>query len=353
MKKYLAVLVSAVMVIAAITGCSPKTNNNSQPEADRQKTEAAGNAGDNADTTTAASSQVSWPTKPINLVISMSAGGDGDTLTRLLAVELEQELGVTIAVTNVAGGNGSVAMDQFINDAPTDGTTFLVNNTAAFSANQANGLVDYGYEVCDPVAVFAKHSGEMIWVQNSSPFQTIDELIEASKEKPDSIKFGVSMGGSVYAAAVMMQNAGAQVALVDAGDGSERIVSLLGGHVDACIAGYGIGKEYIESGDLRPLCTLMGERSAALPDVPTAEESGVEGLVINNLFLIVAPKGTDPAIVERFNEAIMKVVSENEKLKSGITNYSGQPAYALSVADTVAELEKQKQQFMNISDLLK
>lgn len=294
-----------------------------------------------------------WPGKNINLIVSMSAGGDGDTLTRLLAVELEKELGATVVITNVEGGNGSVAMDQFVNGAPNDGSTFLVNNTAALSANEANGLVDYGYDVTDPVGIFAKHSGEMIWVQGSSPYQTMEELVTASKENPGKIKFGVSMGGSVYAAAVMLQKAGAEVSLVDAGDGSERIISLLGGHVDACIGGYGIGKEYIESGDLRPLCTLMGSRSAALPDVPTAEEAGVDGLVINNLFLILAPKGTDPAIIEKFNEAIRNVTENSKEYQEAVTNYSGQPAYALSVEDTIKELDTQREQFLGISELLK
>lgn len=294
-----------------------------------------------------------WPGENVNLVVSMSAGGDGDTLTRLLAVELEKELGTTVVITNVAGGNGSVAMDQFVNDAPTDGSTFLINNTAALSANEATGLVDYGYDVTDPVGIFAKHSGEMIWVQASSPYQTLEDLVEASKEKPGQIKLGISMGGSVYAAAVMLQQAGAEVSMVDAGDGSERIISLLGGHIDACIGGYGIGKEYIESGDLRPLCTLMGARSAALPDVPTAEEAGVEGLVINNLFVVLAPKGTDPAIIEKFNTAIRNVTENNVEYQEAVTNYSGQPSYALNVEDTIKELDTQREQFMAISEYLK
>ena len=123
--------------------------------------------------------------------------------------------------------------------------------------------------------------------------------------------------------------------------------------MDCCIAGYGIGKEYIESGDLRPLCTLMGSRSAALPDVPTAEEAGVDGLVVNNLFVLLAPKGTDPAIIEKLNAAIMNVTEENEAYAQAVTDYSGQDAYAVSIADTIQVLDDTRSQFMAISDLLK
>lgn len=350
-RKMLSLLV-LISVLMSTGGCGTKPETKSAGETDMGETTVAA-AGQADETGAESGTNTDWPKKTINLVISMSPGGDGDTLTRLLAVELEKELGVSVAITNVAGGNGSVAMDQFVNDAPNDGTTFLVNNTAALSANQATGLTDYDYTVCDPVGVFAKHSGELLWVQASSPYQSMEDLISDSKKNPGKIKFGVSMGGSVYAAAVMLQNAGAEVSLVDAGDGAERIVSLLGGQVDLCSAGYGIGKEYIDSGDLRPLCTLMGSRSAALPDVPTAEESGVEGLVINNLFLILAPKGTDPAIIQKFNSAIQKVTADQKEYGEAVTQYSGQPAYALNVEDTIAELEKQRKQFMAISDSLK
>lgn len=294
----------------------------------------------------------SWPSKPVNIVITSSAGGDGDYLMRLLGTYLEKELGQSLVITNLAGGNGSIGMDDLMNH-EADGYTFYVNNTCALSANQANGLVDYDWTVSDPVGVFAKHSGEMVWVRSDSPYKTMDELVEATKKNPGKLTIGVSMGGSVYAAAMMLQKAGAAFSLIDASDGSERIISVLGKQVDASIAGYGIGKEYIESGDLRPLCTLMGSRSAALPDVPTAEEAGVEGLVINNLFLLLAPKGTNPAIIEKLNNAIMKITTENQEYRAAVTKYSGQDAYALSVNDTIKVLNTTKAQFMAISDLLK
>lgn len=213
-------------------------------------------------------------------------------------------------------------------------------------------MVDYGYDVTDPVAVYAKHSGEMIWVKSDSPYQTLEDLINASKENPGKITLGISMGGAVYAAGIMLQESGAQFSLVDAGDGAERIVSVLGGHVDAAIAGYGIGKEYIESGDLRPLCTLMSSRSAAEPNIPTAIEAGVSNLAVDHLFVILAPKGTDPSIIEKLNTAIMKITEQDQEYGDAIINYSGQEAFAMSVTDTIAQLKTQREKFMALSDLL-
>lgn len=344
MKKLFCLVLSVLFAVSLFAGCASE-----QPAATTAPAAAAQPSGTEVPTEDAAAG---WPEKPVNIVITSSAGGDGDYLMRLLAVELEKELGTTLVLTNVTGGNGSVGMDELMSADP-DGYTFYVNNTCALSANEANGLVDYDYTVSDPVGVFAKHSGEMVWVRADSPYQTMEDLVNATKENPGKITMGVSMGGSVYAAAMMLQKAGAQLSLVDASDGSERIIALLGKRVDCCIAGYGIGKEYIESGDLRPLCTLMGSRSAALPDVPTAEEAGVEGLVINNLFVLLAPKGTDSAVIEKLNAAIMKITAENQEYAQAVTDYSGQNAYALSVADTIQVLDDTRSQFMAISDLLK
>ena len=354
MKKVLCLVLSVLLLTAMLAGCA-STEQSTAPSAasENTKTEAAVSEETQAEESAASDEEATaWPEKPVNIVITSSAGGDGDYLMRLLAVELEKELGTTLVLTNVTGGNGSVGMDELMSADP-DGYTFYVNNTCALSANEANGLVDYDYTVSDPVGVFAKHSGEMIWVRADSPYQTMEDLVNATKENPGKITMGVSMGGSVYAAAMMLQKAGAELSLVDASDGSERIIALLGKQVDCCIAGYGIGKEYIESGDLRPLCTLMGSRSAALPDVPTAEEAGVDGLVVNNLFVLHAPKGTDPAIIEKLNAAIMNVTEENEAYAQAVTDYSGQDAYALSIADTIQVLDDTRSQFMAISDLLK
>lgn len=348
MKKWLSYLLMAIMILTITSGCS-KSEKDSGGETDTQVSDTQKREETQIQK---ADSVENWPEKSINIVITSSAGGDGDYLMRLLAAGLEKELGVNLVLTNVTGGNGSVGMDDLMKKEP-DGYTFYVNNTCALSANEANGLVDYDYTVSDPVGIFAKHSGEMIWVRADSPYKTMEELVAATKDAPGKLTIGVSMGGSVYAAAMMLQKAGAEFALVDAADGSDRIISLLGGQVDCCIAGYGIGKEYIESGDLRPLCTLMGSRSEALPDVPTAEEAGVEGLAINNLFLLLAPKGTDPAVIEKLNKAVRKITEENKDYGEAVTSYSGQNAYALDVGDTIDILDQTREQFMAISDLLK
>ena len=153
MKKWLSYLLMAIMILTITSGCS-KSEKDSGGETDTQVSDTQKREETQIQK---ADSVENWPEKSINIVITSSAGGDGDYLMRLLAAGLEKELGVNLVLTNVTGGNGSVGMDDLMKKEP-DGYTFYVNNTCALSANEANGLVDYDYTVSDPVGIFAKHS---------------------------------------------------------------------------------------------------------------------------------------------------------------------------------------------------
>lgn len=294
-----------------------------------------------------------WPQKPINLIVTHGAGGDTDYNARLLARLLEKELKQPVVVNNVTGANGSIALTQY-KDAKPDGYTFIATNTVALASNEATGLTNYGYTAFEPVSVYGKQCGENILVKKDAPYNNLKEFMEASKKNPGQLKLGVAMGGSSYVAAIIMEKTGgAKFAAVDAGDGGDRMTSLIGGHIDATIAPYTLAKEYIQNGNLKSLGTLLSDRSKMLPDIPTAKESGVAELVVDTMYGVLAPKGTDPAVVEKLNAAILKVVNENSEYKEAIEIYNFQSPWALNVADTKKELNTQREHFMKYSQYLK
>lgn len=294
-----------------------------------------------------------WPKKPITLIVTHGAGGDTDYNARLLARLLEKELKQPVVVNNVTGANGSIALTQY-KDAKPDGYTFIATNTVALASNEATGLTNYGYSAFEPVSIYGKQCGENILVKKDAPYNNLQEFMEASKQDPGKLKLGVAMGGSSYVAAIIMEKkGGAHFATVDAGDGGDRMTSLIGGHIDATIAPYTLAKEYIQNGNLKSLGTLLSERSKTLPDIPTAKESGVEDLVVDTMYGVLAPKGTDAAVVERLNAAILKVVNEDSEYKAAIEVYNFQAPWALNVADTAKTLKEQREHFMNYSKYLK
>lgn len=292
-----------------------------------------------------------YPNKPITMIITHAAGGDTDYNARLLARLLEKELGQPVVPNNVTGANGSIALEQY-KDGDNDGYTIIATNTAALSANEASGLSDFSYKDFEPVALYGKQAGENIVVRADAPYNTLEELIEATKQNPNNLKFGVSMGGGVYVASVILdKEGGAKFTVVDTGDGASRLTALLGGHIDATSLPYSTAKEYIESGKLKTLGSLLSERSALLPDIPTANET-VKNLSVDTLYVVLAPKGTDPAVVEKLNKAIANVVNNNPEYKDDVEKMNFQAPWVLSVQDTIKELDAQREHFMKYKDFL-
>ncbi len=294
-----------------------------------------------------------YPSKTITMICTHGAGGDTDFNTRLISRLLEKELGVSVVVNNVPGANASIALTQY-KDAHPDGYTLIGTNTMAMASDEASGLTDFGYDSFEPVAIYGKQCGENLIVPADAPYNTLEEFIAASKAKPETIKLGVAIGGSSYIATLIMaQEKGAQFAIVEAGgDAADRLTQVLGGHIDASIVPYTQAKPYIESGKLKNLCTMMATRLPATPDVPTAKES-IPNLVIDTLYGILAPKGTDPAIVAKVNAAIMKIVNENPEYKQAISNYNFQDPFVLDVPGTIDRLKQQREHMMSYSKYLR
>ncbi|MDD3516357.1 MAG: tripartite tricarboxylate transporter substrate binding protein [Synergistaceae bacterium] len=300
----------------------------------------------------ARTAEAAWPEKNITVIITHGAGGDTDFNARLMCRLLEQKLGVSVVPTNVTGSNGAIAMAQYKDGTP-DGYTFLMTNTAALTGNEATGLSDYGYDAFEVVSVYAKQSGENIVVPADSPYKTLADLIEASKKNPNTIKFGVSTGGGVYIASVILEHAaGTKFAVIDEGDAASRMTALLGKHVDATIVPYAVVKEYIQAGQVRTLGTLLKEPPALLKDIPTAHESGCPELILNTLYACLAPRGTSPEIVRALNAAMMDISANSEEYKKEVNRYNLQEPWTLSVEDSVQELKNQRELFMKYSKFL-
>lgn len=290
-----------------------------------------------------------WPTKDITIICTHGAGGDTDYNARMISRYLEKKLGVSVTVTNVTGSNGNIAMNQY-KDGDNSGYTFVMTNTAALVGNEVTGVSDFSYEAFEPVAIYGRQSGENIIVMADSPYNTLQDLIDASKAAPETISFGISTGGGVYIAATILNANGLMCNFVDQGDANSRLVALLGGNSQVTDAPYATVKEYIEAGQVKSLCTLLGERPTLIPDIPTASET-VPDCVINTLYACLAPKGTDPAIVAALNAAILDIITNDAEYAEECLSYNLQAPWALSVEDTMNELKNQRETFLKYLEL--
>lgn len=307
--------------------------------------------GSNDATTDDVDPNAGWtPTKTINIYMTHSAGGDTDYMGRQLATALEKVLGVSVVVTNVTGSNGATCMQQY-KDGDKDGYTLIATNTAALNGNEATGMVDFGYDAFEPVAVYGIQSGENIVVPADAPYNTLGELIEATKANPGQIKYGISTGGGVYIQACVLTNlGGAEFNIIDAGDAATRLTALLGGEVDATSLTYSTAADYIEKGQLKTLCTCLSKAPDLLPDMATAQET-IPELKIDTEYVLLAPKGTPANIVKALNDAVLEATGTDDWMQM-VNDYCFQNTFVLNVDDTVANPKEQRDLFQSFVPFL-
>lgn len=294
-----------------------------------------------------ASGDSSWPSKPITLVVPWSAGGDTDFHARTLGQYLEKELGVTVNVVNTTGGGGSVASNT-VKDATPDGYTFLAFDSA-IAMNQASGVTDFGYEAFDPVCLIGKSCGEFVVVRSDFPCNTIKELVDYSKAHPGKVTMAANTGATSYYAAIKLKEAGANLNIVNAGSSSERVAGLIGKQFDVSTHSYGVVSQYIKTGQLKILGCLATQRSDAYSDISTAKEQGVD-CAYDLIYNILAPKGTDPAIVKKLCDACQDVVENNKDYAAAIKTSYGEEPYFMDTDHATQYLKQESDMYMAYAD---
>ena len=257
---------------------------------------------------------------------------------------------MSVVVTNVTGSNGATCMQQY-KDGDKDGYTLIATNTAALNGNEATGMVDFGYDAFEPIAVYGIQSGENIVVPADAPYDDLQGLLDASKANPGQIKYGISTGGGVYIQACVLTNlGGAEFNIIDVGDGATRLTALLGGEVDATSLPYSTAADYIENGQLKTLCTCLSKAPDLLPDMKAAKDT-IPELVIDTEYALLAPKGTPENIVKAYNDAVLAATSTDE-WKETVNTYCYQNPFVLNVEDTIANLKEQRDLFQSFVPFL-
>lgn len=257
-----------------------------------------------------------FPERPVRIVVPFGAGGGSDTLVRVIqeAVRQADLLSEPMVVVNVPGA-GSAVGSRRVRDAAPDGHEILFNHVAILS-NEIAGNTDVSYK--DFEAIVA--TGEMCtipMVRDDAPYATLEDLVKASSEKPDTVLAGVNMGGLNHTAGLMLEaGSDASFRYVQIGGGAKVFAALLGGHMQV---GFFTGAEAVNYGaqGLRPLAVFAAERDPNLPDLPTAVEAGFE-VKLCTMNMWFAPKGTPEATVDTLEAAIsaaMETPFAQQKLK--------------------------------------
>lgn len=295
-----------------------------------EKASEAGAADAGAEGASGAAGQVieapeGFPDKDITLVNPYEAGGTSDIPARIYADYISGLMdGAMMNVTDVTGSGGAVGAQQVMSS-PSDGYTLLVA-PAGYAMQYAKGSCEFTYEDFKPVSLFVTSYLGMA-VNSASGISTYEELVQAAKDRPGELKFGVATGGlPMFCVLAMEKQEGIKFNIVDIGGTTLKAPELLSGRIDVMIDSLaGLGS-YVDSGDFNILGLYADERFANYPDVPTFSELGYETNVMNQVFGIWAPKDTPDDIVA-YLSSLFGAAASDEGVKKQLADLTYSASY--------------------------
>lgn len=261
----------------------------------------------------ATSAMAAWPEKPITIVVPAAPGGTTDIVSRLISEKLTAALGQQVIVENRAGAGGIIGA-QLVGRAKNDGYTLLMGNIGANAINYSL-YKDLPYKASDftPITQVIMVPNVLV-VNAASPYKTAQELIDAVKKDPKSATVGSSgQGQSPHLSAEMFkQRAGLDATHVPYKGAGPAVAALLGNQFTFMIDNLPSSLGSIQAGKFRALAVTSEKRSSVLPDVPTMAEAGVKDMAVTAWFGLFAPAGTDPAIVQKIQQATSEIIRKGE-----------------------------------------
>ena len=257
-----------------------------------------------------------YPAKPIRMVIPFPPGGTLDTVGRMLAQKLGDQMGQNFIVENKAGGNGVIGGDV-VAKAPADGYTLLFNASTFTTAPMTMKSVPYGViKDFTPVALVAK-APLSVAINKNLPVTDIKSLMAYAKANPGKMTFAVgSIGSAGHLSTELLKRAGNLDYLIVPYKGTApAFQDLIGGQIDGFIDPILGSLQYHKSGMLRVVAVTSAQRAASLPDVPTVGET-IPGYEFYSWYGLWGPAKLPADITQRLNTEVNKALAEmTPKLK--------------------------------------
>ena len=268
-----------------------------------------------------------WPNRPIRFIVHLAAGGGLDFIARLVGEPVSRSIGQQVFIENRTGGaGGTIGIEAGIKS-PNDGYNFLIANDNIVSAPHVQKLgIDYLKDVM-PVSLLGRQP-TVLAVHPSFEANSVAELVAAVKKQPGT---GCATSGVGSNQHVLMEwfNKAADIKLdhVPYRGAGQAINDLVAGHVKVAFLGPTATLPQAAAQKIRLLAQSGEARSPAMPDLPTLQEGGYPGIVLESWFGAFAPLGTPPAVIARLNAECDKALAEKSArdslLKAGTEAVGG------------------------------
>jgi len=253
-----------------------------------------------------------YPTRPITLIVPYPAGGGVDLMGRLIGQKLSVALNQQVVIENRGGAGGMIGTRDAARAAPDGYTLVMLLTGISLGANT-------GYDVNKDFAPIGLVASTPIIVDAhpSLPAKSLADVIALAKKEPGKLSAGTPPAPTLNYFAALLFNllAGTQITVVTYKGTGPLTNDLLGNHVPLGYNTIPASISNIAAGQLRGLAVTSTKRSAAVPDVPTAAESGLPGFEVVQYYGLAAPAGTPRPIVERLNKELRAILTSDEMKK--------------------------------------
>ncbi|KAA8996402.1 tripartite tricarboxylate transporter substrate binding protein [Affinibrenneria salicis] len=258
-----------------------------------------------------------WPEKPITIIVPWGAGGNTDTVARLVAAGLQKELGVNVNVVNRTGGSGVVGHDAIKRARPDGYTLGIVTVEIAMMHHQK--MADLSYQDYTPISRLAVIYGGL-QVAKDSPYQDAGQLIEAIKQQPGKLRASGSGLKSVWHLNTlgMLKSAGLPddaVRFIPSQGASAALQELVSGGVDFVTSSPGEAKGMVDAGMVRHLAIMSSQPSELYASIPRFNQATPYDWSLTTWNVLSAPKGLSAEIQNTLTSAMQKVYQSGELQK--------------------------------------
>jgi tripartite-type tricarboxylate transporter receptor subunit TctC len=283
-----------------------------------------------------------YPAKPIRFLVGFPPAGTNDIVARLVAAKVSEQIGQQVVVENRGGANTAIATELGARATP-DGYTILLN-APGHATNPALMKLSF-----DPVRDFAfvtlvAEAPNLLVVHPSLPARNVKELIAVSKKNAGQINYGSSgTGTTVHLSAELFQYmTGVKWVHIPYKGGGPAVIELIAGQTQIYFGNMPTVIGYTRAGRLRPLAVTSLKRSAAEPDIPTIDESGVKGFNVTAWYGVSVPAKTPRAIIDRLNTEFVNAIKSpdlrDKLIKAGADPAGTSPEqYTAFVQDEIAK----------------
>jgi len=277
-----------------------------------------------------------FPSRPITIVLPTNPGGSQDLSSRIVASQLENELGVSVVILNKPGG-GQVVGAEYVRQLKPDGYTLLGMSTQLVTVTILDPKCPVKMDDFDPICLTAIQSNVVI-ASSKSPLKTIKEVIDFAKKNPGKLSYGSSGIGSTghFWGELLKQSIGIDLTHVPFNGDAGIVTASVGGHIDLGFPTIPGARALVKGGTLRALVVSL-ERSPDFPEIPTIAEIGYPQASYKSWLAYLAPKGIPKPVIEKLSTAFEKALN-HPSVKEKLSQVGLTPAYMDA---------KQLREFMN------